>query len=269
MLKKSLTFLLLILVILGSVYTVLWHYYAQIIDREISAFTEEQKESGIFFDGVMSKAHGFPGVYKIVYTGDIRTPSGKINLPKLELSGIPLEGQKILVKAPLGLSLDARGIPAHLKVLEQAHLVFVIPTQMPPEFTHPYVKVWQERGHANISIPSISLQWPDASIVAEVSGFLNDELQPEGMATLGVTNHNFFVTILTEELGMRGNIKLMLLGFLNTIDKSNGAVVLPFRMEKRGIYLNMIRLGDPPIIHWPRTTFSGRKRPENSPAPAQ
>ena len=272
--KKLFLSLSILLVILGSAYTAAWYYFAGIIDREVARFIEDQKDQGVIFDGVISPAHGFPGVYKLLYTGDIRTPSGTIKIPKMEISGVPLEGQEITVLAPLGLTIEARGLPDHLKKLEQAAMTFIVPTRMPPEFIYPYLKIWQAEGNANIKIPSLSLQWPDASIFAETEIRLNDDLQPEGEARLGVTNHNFFVTIIAEEIGLSGSKKLMLLTFLNAVDKSNGAVILPFRLQNNAFYLNMIRLGALPFIHWPnphaaRLPFSGRETSDIPLAPHQ
>ncbi len=272
--KKIFLFLTLFLIILGSAYTAGWYYFARVIDREVAGFIEDQKDQGVYFDGIISPAHGFPGVYHLVYTGDIRTPAGNVNIPKLEISGIPLEGQEITVLAPLGMTIQSRGLPEHLKKLEQAAMTFEVPTGTPPEFTYPYLKIWQAEGNAHLKIPSLSLQWTDASIFADTEIRLNDDLQPEGEARLGVTNHNFFVTIIAEEIGLSSSKKLMLLTFLNAIDKSNGAVILPFRLQNNAFYLNMIRLGALPIIHWPRPDgarqpFSGWVRPDNPPASRQ
>lgn len=272
--KKVILSFCFLFVILASIYTGGWYYFADIIDREVARFIEDQKDQGIILDGIMSPAHGFPGAYKLIYTGEIRTPSASITMPKLEISGIPLEGQEITVLAPLGMTIETRGIPDHLKKLEQAAMTFVVPTKMPPEFTYPYLKIWQAEGNAKIKIPLLSLQWTDASIYADTEIRLTDDLQPEGEARMGVTNHNFFVTIIAEEIGLSNSKRLMLLTFLNAVDKSNGAVILPFRLQNNAFYLNMIRLGSLPFIHWPnpqgiKQPFSGRERRGNQPVPHQ
>ncbi len=265
--KKTFLFLFLCLIILGSFYTTAWYYFAGVIDREVAGFIEDQKKQGVDFQGTISPTHGFPGVYKLVYTGDIVTPSGTLSFPKLEISGIPLEGMEMTALAPLGLEIKGvRTLPDHLQKLERAALTIIVPTQMPPELSYPYLKVWQANGNARFRIASLTLQWPDASIFAEGDMRLNEQLQPEGEATLGVTNHNYFVTILAEEIGMPGTQKLMLLTFLNALNKKNGAIILPLQIKENAFYLNMIRLSSIPFIHWPGTPFLGRERPDSPPA---
>ena len=269
--KKTLLFLSFTLIILGSAYTTAWFYFAGKIDEEVAGFIEDQKEQGLYFEGTMSPAHGFPSVYTLVYTGDILLPSGeKLSIPKLEVKGIPLEGMQVTALAPLGVEISGMDkLPEHLKNLEKAAITFEVPSRVPPEFTYPYLKVWQANGDAKVRLESVTLQWPDASIFAEGELRLNEFLQPEGEATLGVTNHNYFVTALADEIGISKSQKLMLLTFLNAINKENGAIILPFQIKNNTFYLNMIRLSPLPIINWPGTPFSGRERPDSPLVPPQ
>ncbi len=256
--KKIGLSLALLCIILASAYTIAWYYFAGVIEREVAAFVSIQETQNITFDGTFSPVHGFPGVFKLIYTGMIKTPDVLIKLPEMQISGIPLEGQEITLIAPLGIVIDTNALPPHLQKLEQAAMTFVVPTEFPQTLSYPYLKVWQSNGNAKLTIPSLTLQWQDASIFAESELRLDEDLQWEGEATLGVTNHNFFVTLLAEEIGISESQKIMLISFLNMLNNANGAVVLPFRIQDNALYINMIRLGPAPLMMWPGTPFSGR-----------
>ncbi|MCB9965110.1 MAG: DUF2125 domain-containing protein [Rhodospirillales bacterium] len=261
--------LALLLIILGSAYTMGWYYIAGLIDREAARFLQEQSAKGLHFDGLLSPAHGFPGVFQLTYSGRIEAPDGSVTLPRLDISGLPFQGQPVTVTAPQGLVADLKDLPDYFRALDYAVLTFIIPKNLPPDASYARLKIWQTEGDARLEVPSLTLRWPDASLYAEISLTLTPDLQPEGTAMLGLTNHNFFVSVLADHMGLPDKNKLLILTTLNALNKENGAVVLPFRIQDQALYLKILRLGSLPAILWPGTPFLGRERPDIPPAPPQ
>lgn len=257
-LLKSFAFTLFTILIVCSAYTMAWFYFAGLIERNVQQFVAEQSRNEVNFDGVFSPVYGFPGVFHLTYSGKIVSPSFQIDVPRLNLSGIPLPEWQVTGQVPEGIVMEGVDLPPHLKVIDYATVTFVVPKNIPADWRYPDIKVWQSEGRAHISVPALSVQWQDASIFASAELSLNSELQPEGQTTLGVVNHNFFVTILADDVGLPEKNKLLILTFLNALPQENGAVTLPFMLKENMLSLNGMPLKRVPPIIWSGTPYERR-----------
>lgn len=251
MLKKILYAFTIFLAFGIIAYTAAWFYFAGVIDNEVRRFIAQQEEIGVKFVGPVSYPTGYPGKYLVRFSGDLVLPDATITLPLLQIRGIPVEGEVLEITAPMGVRIENTTLHPDLKNIEAAALAIRIPTKLPQLLSEPRVKIWQREGNAKLEIPSLMLQWPDASLFGDVVLGLNDDLQLEGQAQVGVVNYTYFLNIASDLTEIDDQKKFLITTFLGALDKAHGAVSLPFYIRENALYLNMIRLSPVPFIAWP------------------
>jgi hypothetical protein len=252
------------------IYVVGWFYFASVIDHEIRLFMKQQEQAyGVLFNGSLSFPDGFPGPYRVRYSGDIEMPEGSLTVPLLQLSGWPLEGQEMTLQAPMGITLNFPDIHEDMRTIESAALTFIIPQALPERWTYARLRIWQAKGKAELDIRNFVLQWRDASLIGEGIITLDKNVQPEMKGQMGVTNYTYFVNIIADQQVITERAKFFLLSALRLLDTGGGIVTLPFLIKDRAVYLNMVRLGELPLIRWPRSGAAPRDPLYPQPDPPQ
>jgi hypothetical protein len=250
-LRKVSIAILTLMIALATIYTFAWFIIAGIIDREARGALQNIAAQGVTFDGTLAYPQGFPGKYVLKYSGDIVNKNGTLSLPLLEIIGWPLRGEEILLRAPMGLEIKADGLHPELRKLENAAVSFVVPQEMPEMLAEQFIRAWQLAGHAQFDIPAVTLQWRDANLFGEAHLALDDALQPQAEAQIGVSNYTFFVDIMADTVKLKQQEKFMILTLLSALDKQSGMVTLPVRIDNGALYIHMARIADLPEITWP------------------
>lgn len=250
---KILKYILFSILLAGLLYTLAWYAGAHYIDRYLKSYIALQAKSNIKFTTIPTYPSGFPGKYKVSYSGEIITPLERIEMRNMTLSGWPLPGQLIAITATDGFNVQSPFIPTDFQEVSYFDIAFTVPHNMPSLWAEPYLKKWQADGNATTTIKSMHINWLGmaASGMGQLS--INKELQPEAKGEIYVTDYKEFLSRISVAYNLSPQQTQLILSLLSSQeDPETGQITLPVNIKNSKVYLYMFPLAKLPHIKWPQ-----------------
>jgi Uncharacterized protein conserved in bacteria (DUF2125) len=273
MMRRRLTNICAIIaVVLFAAYTAAWCFGLSIQRTQIDDLWANGAQQGVVLSRPTPAISGYPGKYRIKWSGQVRTQDGEMTIPDLVISYLPVPKTTMTIAMPNGLQFSGKklNLPPETPALTFHHFRadIEIPTLLPETWTKGEVQKLHDAGivyrltnleGAGPVLPTLTPAWRGYGQLE-----FDDLLQPRGFLMLEFQEpekiRDMLMVVIRSPLG-----KSFAQGAVNSMmktDTKTGKTTLPitFRFESGKLYAGPLQVAYLGLTHWPI---------DNPPAPDQ
>lgn len=244
-----------ILLVFGNLaYAALWFSIRKDVQDIAAQTIADAKKEGIHFEGEISPVTGFPGPYKLSFSGKIKYQDYVLNIPKAAIKSFYIPGRPLSIILPQGAIIEGTGEP-EINKIDGLSIALIVPDHVPTDITYDHINTWKNGG-GTINIASYVIHKESLSIKGSGIITLDDELQPEGKLSAKMAGGIEFIKWLKDHDIIESKDAMIagtIIGGLTKEDPETGekAVHTALMLQNRMLFLGPLRLLSFPAIDWP------------------
>lgn len=259
--------------VMFALYTAIWCWGLHSLHRDLNALWMDAPRQNLFLSNPPPRTTGYPGKYKINWSGLIQSTDGEMTIPDLQISFLPIPKTSMVINMTKGFRFSGRNLdlPPNMPALifEKFYAVLEIPTHLPLAWTRPEVqkisaaktiyRLHNFHGKGPV-LPNFTPEWQGSGTMD-----FDENLQPRGTIQMEFQNpeqiRDILATAIRSPLGQSFAV-----GAINSMiktDTATGKTTLPitFKLQNGKVYAGPLQVGYFGTIYWPVVTT-------DSPAPA-
>lgn len=254
---------------LFSVYGGAWFWMKDRVMTQIENAFADAASQGVLISGAKPEIYGFPGPYKVMFSGSAVYRGTELVIPQLVVRSFFLPGGTVRLELPHGAQLsgaakDVSGYDPELNSVDSLFATGLIPESFPERWDEKHLSAWKENGGA-ITIEKFSLR--KQGLHAQGSGTFNldDDLQPAGQAQVKLTGALDFLSWLKSKKIVDDKYAIITGTVLSGLAQDNPEtgekeIDIALSLQNRMLFLGPLRVGYLPEFRWDT---------HNPPAPLQ
>lgn len=254
--KKNLLTAIVGLILLIGLYAGGWSYGHTVVKNSVANFIEDSAESGIVFDIKTLKVRGFPGPYRITYSGSVSLENNDnvLSIPNLVVRSFFSMGDDIEITADQGLAILNQN-DQWLWSIDYLDTSLFLPQGLPSALTRNDLQNWYNR-NGKLTLNDIILEKGNVSLNGDLVVQLDEALQPNINFSGQVYSAEEFVS----ELRSRDYIDVQQQLIATTIitplmstDEKTGTpyIDLNVKIMNQSVLIGPLQVGSVPLFRWP------------------
>jgi len=252
--KKLLTLSLgLSLLFLFIAYSILWHWMANSIKEQSELFIYQASKQQIYILPKAVSVQGFPLVYEIHISANIRANEVQIIIPTLILKSYFLPGSVLKISMPEGFTIQ--GVPnSELWSIDWLNTKLTIPNPLPNNLTREELIIWQE-SDPQLLISNMSFNKGPLKVSASGTISLDKNLQPIGDMTASTQGVATFVSWLQEEMYIDMKQAFLTTTLINNLERTSApnktkTIPINIKLQNQTLFLGPLQVAHLPRLHW-------------------
>ena len=234
-------------------FTAFWFFAADRIEKGVAVLRDQALVAGVVLDGTFSPVTGFPGPQRLTFSGRIERHGSIVNVPALEISGLPLPRGTVTFSLPQGAVVESEKDPG-LWSVKQASATFIVPIRLPSALTPEGLRSWRDH-HGQLVVKKFSAAKESLTVNGNGVLMLDDRFQPTGSFNATATGFMAFLGYLQEKNltdPRNALIASTVLNGLSVQDPKTGERTLNavFTLQNRMLLLGPLMLTEVPPVQW-------------------